>query len=713
MLLKTEESDPEEDSRSYTTVSRTIDEDVDAIVDRIPKLQELQRGLNKEFECPFCYQVKKFKTEKTWKRHVYSDLRSYICTSPNCDGLYFSNINDWFSHEMEKHKVNYACPLCQSKTFGHKDRYISHVRRQHPELLGNEELQIVLDIAQRPAEQIPAQDCPCCFDWVHRVRHRAGLSSNISDDTVCVTPLVFRRHVASHLERLALFSLPIRSSAEADFDSDVAIEAGQEDDSRASGSPMPTFDSPGRSFRSSQNERRQSLTSEMDSGVNYLDDPDIARLHVASNRGDTATVRLLLENGADVNAVDSYYGSALLAASAPGHLETVKLLLESGADVNTCGYEDVSALEAASANGHFETVKLLLEFGADVNAFGYCYGSALEAAVAKGHHETMKVLLENGATIFVEDESYGKALHIAATEGYVESVEILLRVGAESDERNRAFADALSVAFKKGHAFLEHPGMVEMMDIVAMELYQVAAYDKAEIIYRHIVAASQKMLGGEHLDTLKRFGKLASTLEAQERLQEAESICRLVLGSYRKIFGPDGPDTLASASHLVTILESQNNFKEAQVICQEALETCTKKFGQDHPDTLATATHLASILEIQHNFKDAEVLHRQVFESHQKTHGRNDQVTLRSARRLTNVLRSLGNLLEAETLLRRIFRGCQEELGLEHSSTVESAGNLVPILRYQGKYEEADAINRQLQQAENGSSSLPNAAKKR
>jgi hypothetical protein len=54
-------------------------------------------------------------------------------------------------------------------------------------------------------------------------------------------------------------------------------------------------------------------------------------LQVASGRGQTKTVQLLLNNGANVNAQGGVYGNALQAASRRGHTETVQLLLEKGA----------------------------------------------------------------------------------------------------------------------------------------------------------------------------------------------------------------------------------------------------------------------------------------------------------------------------------------------------------------------------------------------
>ncbi|KAJ6631778.1 hypothetical protein B0H10DRAFT_1719533, partial [Mycena sp. CBHHK59/15] len=52
----------------------------------------------------------------------------------------------------------------------------------------------------------------------------------------------------------------------------------------------------------------------------------------ASYSGHVEIVRLLLEKGADPNALGGSYGSAIQAASDTGHLEIVKLLIETGAD---------------------------------------------------------------------------------------------------------------------------------------------------------------------------------------------------------------------------------------------------------------------------------------------------------------------------------------------------------------------------------------------
>ena len=95
MLAAEEDSVPENDAKSYTTISRSVDGDLDSsAIIRIPKLDGLRIGSKKEVECPFCLRMNKFKNEKVWRRHVFSDLRSYVCTFADCDAPLFSDINE-------------------------------------------------------------------------------------------------------------------------------------------------------------------------------------------------------------------------------------------------------------------------------------------------------------------------------------------------------------------------------------------------------------------------------------------------------------------------------------------------------------------------------------------------------------------------------------------------------------------------------------------
>ncbi len=91
-------------------------------------------------------------------------------------------------------------------------------------------------------------------------------------------------------------------------------------------------------------------------------------LHQAARRGDGNQIRMLLEQGYDINTRDSNGYTALYSAAGAGQTQAVKLLLQRGAraDIpdNFVGY---TPLVQAAFMGHKETVKALIDGGANTD----------------------------------------------------------------------------------------------------------------------------------------------------------------------------------------------------------------------------------------------------------------------------------------------------------------------------------------------------------
>ncbi|KAJ4300817.1 hypothetical protein N0V90_002905 [Kalmusia sp. IMI 367209] len=151
-----------------------------------------------------------------------------------------------------------------------------------------------------------------------------------------------------------------------------------------------------------------------------------APLYFTALLGLSMITKMLLNQGAEVNAQGGDYGNALQAASAEGHEQIVKILLDSKAEVNAPGGYYGNALQAASASGNEHIVKILLNSKAEVNAQGGLYGNALVAASYGGHEQIVKMLLNSKAEFNVQGRHYGKALEAASYGGHEHIVKILL-----------------------------------------------------------------------------------------------------------------------------------------------------------------------------------------------------------------------------------------------------------------------------------------------
>ena len=91
-------------------------------------------------------------------------------------------------------------------------------------------------------------------------------------------------------------------------------------------------------------------------------------IHYAALNGRVDVVKVLLQNGADVNDVDVLEWTALHCAAKKGHVGVVKVLIQNGADVNAVDEEKSTALHYAARYGHVDVAKVLIQKGVAVNA---------------------------------------------------------------------------------------------------------------------------------------------------------------------------------------------------------------------------------------------------------------------------------------------------------------------------------------------------------
>ena len=85
------------------------------------------------------------------------------------------------------------------------------------------------------------------------------------------------------------------------------------------------------------------------------------QLHIAAEMDDDEGVYMLLDKGADVNAIDRDGRTPLHLAAENGHAKIVDALLKKGAYARPSDYHSVKPMRLAKKGRHWAVVKLLEE----------------------------------------------------------------------------------------------------------------------------------------------------------------------------------------------------------------------------------------------------------------------------------------------------------------------------------------------------------------
>jgi len=207
-------------------------------------------------------------------------------------------------------------------------------------------------------------------------------------------------------------------------------------------------------------------------------------LHEAVRYGRGNIARLLIANGAKVNAMDSIGKTPiLLIIPVDAQAEIYPLLLKQGANVNQKDmYGDTPLHVATLADSPVGTLSLLVSNGAVVNERNKEGVTPLALAIEAGHSAQVKFFAQNGADIYAEDmegntplskaleaetkdmleslvtannitstdSSGNTALHIAvAKDAPIEYIRYLVEAGSDINARNKNGDSVLFITVQK------------------------------------------------------------------------------------------------------------------------------------------------------------------------------------------------------------------------------------------------------------------------
>jgi len=152
-------------------------------------------------------------------------------------------------------------------------------------------------------------------------------------------------------------------------------------------------------------------------------------LHIAAEYGFTKACDILIEAGADLEAI-YLADTALVIAAKEGEFECLELLIKKGANTEVCDPFGYTALIKAAKAGEEECARALIEGGASVDTADNAGFTALIHCVREGEDEIAKCLIEAGADVNCKDRRGKSALAHAIEKGDDDLVDMLEQAGA-------------------------------------------------------------------------------------------------------------------------------------------------------------------------------------------------------------------------------------------------------------------------------------------
>ena len=167
------------------------------------------------------------------------------------------------------------------------------------------------------------------------------------------------------------------------------------------------------------------LLLENGANVDALDDNGSTPLHLAISESEPRAAEILLDNGANVGLQYNNRQTALHLASQRGHLDIMRLLLENGANVEAPDSDGSTPLHQAISNASFwrleDAVGLLLEHGANINLRNGQGQTALHKASLRGYPKIVLLILNHGADVDAQDNDGSTPLHLIISKTYMDS----------------------------------------------------------------------------------------------------------------------------------------------------------------------------------------------------------------------------------------------------------------------------------------------------
>lgn len=215
------------------------------------------------------------------------------------------------------------------------------------------------------------------------------------------------------------------------------IQAYLEAGANVNGKRMDNFSPLHRAIVVSKDEEVISLLIKFGADINKaIDYTELRPIDLAVIENKIGFLKILIREGANINAFGSNGLAPLNRALSLRELEIAELLLKAGADTNSKDHEGNTPLHCVAANGWLPLAELFLEGKTDFNDTNFCKQTPLFLSVTYSRLELAEFLLKNGADVNKPDSEGYTPLLMAILRGNLKMINLLLKNGADVNKPN-------------------------------------------------------------------------------------------------------------------------------------------------------------------------------------------------------------------------------------------------------------------------------------
>ena len=194
--------------------------------------------------------------------------------------------------------------------------------------------------------------------------------------------------------------------------------------------------------------------------------------------------------------------------------------------------------------------------------------------------------------------------------------------------------------------------------------------------WREITTRCERLLGGDHPDTLVAAGQYADALLAAGQHTGAAQCARWVADSREQVLGPGHPAAVAARISLGRALAASGDPHEALRVQRDAAARSESASALGDPQSLAVLDAYAAAFLAAGDTATALRFRKRSLAGHELAHGPAHPATLAAATRLADACLAHGRAEDAIGHYKRVLTAREQALGPDHPDTLNASASL-------------------------------------